>query len=71
MNDHIIGHRFFADGSTRTVYLDAAGKQDIEVDGGRVIGVWVHPPEVPSDPAPTDSMAVSCSAFLRRRIETP
>jgi hypothetical protein len=71
MTDRIIGHRLFADGVTRTVFLDAAGKQYVLDDGGRVIGVWVHPPEVPSDPAPTDSLAVSCSAFLRRRIETP
>jgi hypothetical protein len=54
MSDRIIGHPIFADGVPRAVYLDAAGKQYAEADGERVTGVWVHPPEVPSDPAPTD-----------------
>ena len=54
MPDPVLGHRLFADGVTRPVRLDAAGQQDGEADGERVIGVRVHPPEVPSDPPPTE-----------------
>jgi hypothetical protein len=53
-NDRIIDHRLFVDGVTRPVRLDAAGKQYVEADGERVAGVWVHPPEAPSDPPPDD-----------------
>ena len=42
----------FTNGVTRPVHLDAAGKQYVVgPDGERVPGVWVLPPEVPSDPA--------------------
>jgi hypothetical protein len=53
MPDRVLGHRLFADGVTRAVYLDAAGKQYVVgPDGERVPGVWVLPPEVPADPPP-------------------
>ena len=56
MPDRVLGHRLFADGVTRPVRLDAAGKQYVVgPDGGRVPGVWVLPPEVPSDPPPADA----------------
>jgi hypothetical protein len=54
MTARIIGHRLFADDVTRTVYLDAALQQYVLADGERLIGVWVHPPEVLSDPPPTE-----------------
>jgi len=51
MPDAVLGHRLFADGVTRPVSLDAAGKQDVVgPDGERVTGVWVLPAEAPSDP---------------------
>jgi hypothetical protein len=51
MSDRVIGQRLFVDGVTRSVRLDAAGKQYVVgPDGGRVPGVWVLPPEVPCDP---------------------
>jgi hypothetical protein len=35
---HIIRHRLFADGITRAVYLDAAGKQYVvDADGDRPV----------------------------------
>jgi hypothetical protein len=35
MPDPVIGHRLFADGVTRPIYLEAAGRQDIVgADGG-------------------------------------
>jgi hypothetical protein len=52
MNDRIIGHRLFVDGSTRAVYLDAAGKQYVgDADDERVamrtignpVGGTLHP----------------------------
>jgi hypothetical protein len=56
--DHVLGYRLFADGVTRSVYLDAAGKQDVVgTDGEPVPGVWVLPPEVPSDPRPQSETA--------------
>ncbi len=52
--DPVIGHRLFTDGLTRPVFLDAAGQPYVVgPDGERVPGVWVLPPEVPSDPPPT------------------
>ena len=55
MNDTLVGHRRFVDGVLRAVRLDAAGKQYVlDGDGNRVPGVWVCPPEVPSDHAPED-----------------
>ena len=51
--DPVLGHRLFADGVSRPVRLDAAGQQDVVgPNGGRVPGVWVLPPDVPSDPPP-------------------
>ena len=51
--DPVIGHRLFADGLTRPVRLNAAGKQYVlGRDGGRAPGVWVLPPAVPPDPPP-------------------
>ena len=53
MPDPVIGRRLSADGVTRPVYLDTAGKQYVlGPDDERVTGVWVLPPEVLSDPAP-------------------
>ena len=53
MPDPVLGHRLFADGVTRPVRLDAAGKPYVVGPAGeRVPGVWVLPPEVPSDPPP-------------------
>jgi hypothetical protein len=53
MPDPVLGHRLFTDGVSRPVFLDAAGKQHVVgPDGERVPGVWVLPPEVPSDPPP-------------------
>jgi hypothetical protein len=53
-NDRFIGHRLFINGSTRPVYLDAAGTQSVLVDGERVLGVRVLPPDAPSDPPPVE-----------------
>ena len=51
MPDPVLGHRLFADGVTRAVRLDAAGKRYVVgPDGGRVPGTWVLSPEGPSDP---------------------
>jgi len=53
MPDPVLGHRLFADGLTRPVRIDAAGKQYVVgPDDERGPGVWVLPPEVPSDPPP-------------------
>jgi hypothetical protein len=53
MPEPVIGDRLFADGVNRPVSLDAAGKQYVLGPGGeRVPGLWVLPPEVPSDPPP-------------------
>ena len=53
MPDPVLGRRLFADGGTRPVRLDAAGKQYVLGPGGRrVPGVWVPPPEVPPGPPP-------------------
>ena len=50
MPDPVLGHRLFADGVTRPVRLDAAGKQYVVgPDGQRVHGLWVLPAEVPAD----------------------
>jgi hypothetical protein len=52
--------RRFADGVTRPVSLDAAGKQDVVgPDGGRVSGVWL-PPSV------SLALGVACQGPLRR-----
>jgi hypothetical protein len=51
MPDPVLGRRLFADGVTRPVCLDAAGKPYVVgPGGGRVPGVRVLPPEVPSGP---------------------
>ena len=53
MPDPVMAHRLFTDGGTRAVILDAAGKQYVVgPDGGHVPGVWLLPPEAPSDPPP-------------------
>jgi hypothetical protein len=40
----VIGTRVFTDGSTRTVYLDLAGRQYVLGDDGRrVYGTWLPP----------------------------
>jgi hypothetical protein len=48
----VLDHRLFTEGVARPVCLDAAGTQDVVgPEGERVPGVWVLPPEVPSDPS--------------------
>src|SRR5262245_11387694 len=44
MNEDVIGHRVFADGLSRPVFLDLAGKQNVlDGEGRRVHGIWVLP----------------------------
>ena len=48
MPDPVTGHRLFTDGLTRSVRLDAAGKQDVVgPDGEHIPGLWLPPPEAP------------------------
>jgi hypothetical protein len=58
MPDPVLGHRPFADGATRAVRLDAAGKQYVlGSDGERVYGTWLVPAftGAASCPAPSAS----------------
>jgi hypothetical protein len=53
MPDPVLGHRLFADGVSRPVQFNAAGKPYVVgPDGERVPGVWLLPADVPSDAAP-------------------
>ena len=73
LSDAVIGHRLFADRVSRPVSLDDAGQQDVVgPDGGRVPGLWVLPPEVPSDPPPPSPtkrphQSVLCESLEARR----
>jgi hypothetical protein len=50
MTDNPIVSRIFVDGTTRTVYQDATGRQYVLADDGwRVYGVWLLLPPLDSE----------------------